>query len=246
MLGVGAHHELEVVCRGNPDPVTGYMMNISVIDKAVRDVALPMIQRVIDETQSPQIVDPGQALARIVPALQPKLGQSVVSVCWRLSPYYWVAMTASNLNRVFISQQFEFAAAHRLHVDSYSDARNREIFGKCNNPNGHGHNYRIEATVSVPLVTDGLMDRMQEHFTLADLEQIVDETIIQRFDHKHLNLDTLEFATLNPSVEHIAKVCHDLLVEPVRSGGGTLARVTIWETQKTRATYPAMTEGLPS
>ena len=74
---------------------------------------------------------------------------------------------------------------------------------------------------------------------IARLETLVRETVVDRFDHTHLNLDTDEFAELNPSVEHIARVCHALLADPVRAAGGCLEQVTVWETEKTSCTYPA-------
>src|SRR6185503_14035284 len=96
---------------------------------------------------------------------------------------------------ISIRQSFEFSAAHRLHVEGLDDATNRRIFGKCNNPTGHGHNYRVDVTVVVALDD-------QARLTLRDLERIVAEQVIDRFDHKHLNRDTAEFASVNPSVEN--------------------------------------------
>lgn len=231
MTGLGAFYELEVSCRGLPDQATGYLLNISAIDQAVRSAAIPIVQRGFTTARQPSLSD---MLSDILKALQSELGAQVSAVTWRLTPYYSLAMHSQATDRVLISQQFEFSATHRLHVDSFSPERNREVFGKCNNPNGHGHNYRIEPAVSVPLDSS-----TRGEFTLQDLERIVDQTIIQRFDHKHLNLDTAEFKNLNPSVENIARVCHDLLREPLEKAGARLARVTVWETEKTRCTYPA-------
>jgi 6-pyruvoyltetrahydropterin/6-carboxytetrahydropterin synthase len=132
-----------------------------------------------------------------------------------------------------LSERFEFAAAHRLHCQQLTDEQNRSIFGKCNSPNGHGHNYRVEVSVRVPI------EQTVPSFTLRHLEEIVATTVIDRFDHKHLNVDTQEFATVNPSVENIAAACHALLVAPIQERGGELVRVTVWETEKTSATYPA-------
>ena len=139
------------------------------------------------------------------------------------------------MDRFSISQQFEFAAAHRLHCADLSEAENRRVFGKCNNPHGHGHNYRLEVAVSVPMPAEG----QWAGFGLPDLERIVGERVVERFDHTHLNLDTPEFARLNPSVENIARVCHDLLADPIAAAGAALDHVTVWETEKTSCTYPA-------
>jgi 6-pyruvoyltetrahydropterin/6-carboxytetrahydropterin synthase len=174
-------------------------------------------------------------LGEVMAALQPILSRPVKSVTWRLTPFYCLTMESAQMERFVIRQQFDFAAAHRLHCPELSDEENRRIFGKCTNPHGHGHNYRLEVSVSQPLPP---ADRPPQ-LPLPELERIVDEQIIQRFDHTHLNLDRSEFAGLNPSVEHIARVCHDLLAQPIAAAGAALEHVTIWETEKTRCTYPA-------
>lgn len=233
MAGLGAFYQLEIRCRGEPDPLTGYLLNISVIDEAVRQHAIPLIQRAAD--QAPHS-DPAALLQSLLSSLQGPLRSSLAAIRWHLSPYYSLAMTTRAPDRVLLSQQFEFSASHRLHVTQFSDQRNREIFGKCNNSNGHGHNYRLEVTVSRAL------DDPQA-IALPALERIVNERIIQRFDHKHLNLDAPEFAQVNPSVENIAKVCFTLLTEPISLAGGLLRRVTVWETEKTSCTYPGDERG---
>jgi len=231
MVGLGAYYELDVVCRGQADVLTGYIMNISAIDRAVREHGLPLIEHAVRSRPQP---DPGHVLAEMAPVLQPVLQGSVHSIRWRLTPYYSVAMSMAAPDQVLISQQFEFSASHRLHVPSLSDRANRETFGKCNNPNSHGHNYRIEPMVAVPLNAPG-----GRQLSLPEIERIVDQTVIQRFDHKHLNLDTKEFAELNPSVENIAKVLFELLGDPISAAGGRLVRIRVWETEKTSCTYPA-------
>jgi 6-pyruvoyltetrahydropterin/6-carboxytetrahydropterin synthase len=156
-------------------------------------------------------------------------------VTWRLTPFFTLTMDTSTLERVEIRQQFEFAASHRLHCDELDEESNRSVFGKCNNAHGHGHNYRLEVAVTVPLPDEG----RRPVFSVIDLERIVDERVVQRFDHTHLNLDVPEFASLNPSVEHIARTCYDLIGNAIQRPGVDLTRVTVWETEKTSATYPA-------
>ncbi|MBL9141526.1 MAG: 6-carboxytetrahydropterin synthase, partial [Phycisphaerae bacterium] len=102
--------------------------------------------------------------------------------------------------------------------------------------NGHGHNYRLEVSVRVPV------HAAKPVLSAAELEQLVGRTVIDRYDHKHLNLDVPEFATAVPSVENIAKACHELLRDPVHQRGAHLASVRVWETDKTSATYPAPAE----
>ncbi len=232
-IDLGAFYELEVSCRGRPDPTTGFVMNISEIDEAVGAHAVARLGEALRQWMAGSRRSAGAVLAEVVRAVQPRLGHAVAWVRLWLSPYHWLLVETSNMDRVLISQQFEFAAAHRLHCPDLSDEENRSLFGKCNNPSGHGHNYKLEAVVSVPLTDDG------GPLGFARIEQLVDKHVIQRFDHKHLNLDTQEFARLIPSVEHIARVCHETLEGPVAEAGGHLERVTVWETDKTACTYPA-------
>lgn len=138
-----------------------------------------------------------------------------------------------------LRQQFDFAAAHRLHVPTLSDEENRRIFGKCNNLRGHGHNYRVEPCVEVSVQQGG-----PPAISLAEFERLTVEHIIARFDHTHLNDDTAEFNTarggMNPSVENIARVCFERLAPAIRAAapGAKLRYVTVWETDKTSSTYP--------
>lgn len=237
MRGLGLFCELVVTLSGVPDRGTGYLVNISQIDRAVRDRVVPMLAQAIAQRETAALAGLlRSSLATLEAALDSATegGRKVNQLRWNLTPYYWLAMTAAAHDRVLMGQSFEFAAAHRLHVDSLSAEANREVFGKCNNPSGHGHNYRVEVTVEIPVDASG-----ESAFTLQRLERIVDETIISRFDHKHLNLDTAEFRSVNPSVENIARICHGLLMEPLRADGAQLRRVTVWETEKTSSSYPA-------
>jgi 6-pyruvoyltetrahydropterin/6-carboxytetrahydropterin synthase len=231
-LDLGAFYELEVACRGRPDPGTGFVNNISEIDEAVEAHALPGLREALCRRPAGPRRSSGAILGGVVEALQPSLGDRVAWVRLWLSPYHWLRVEAASMDRVLISQQFEFAAAHRLHSPRLSAEENRAVFGKCNNPSGHGHNYKLEAVVSVPLSDDG------GALGFAQIQRLVDEHVIRRFDHKHLNLDTEEFARVIPSVEHIARVCHEVLAGPVDEAGGRLERVTVWETDKTACTYP--------
>jgi 6-pyruvoyltetrahydropterin/6-carboxytetrahydropterin synthase len=231
MVGLGRHYEIAVVCEGDADPVTGYFVNIKEIDQAVRSAALPAIEHACRENPDSEA---GVVLAGLMGGLSAALGGRVRSARWWLSPYYSVEVEMAALQKAVLRQQFEFAAAHRLHVPSLSDAENREVFGKCNNPTGHGHNYRVEPAVEVDLGA-------ARPFTLVDLERATQDTIIRRLDHTHLNKDTIEFrdgSGLNPSVENIAKVCFELLAPAITARGARLRGVTVWETDKTSCTYP--------
>ncbi len=115
--------------------------------------------------------------------------------------------------KVTVCREAHFNAAHRLHNPEWSDARNQSVFGKCNNPNYHGHNYDLIVKVSGPVdpETGYVVD-------MKWLSDIVEEEIEQRFDHKNLNLDTQEFKHLNPTAENIVVVCWQLLRKRIDSG----------------------------
>lgn len=229
---------VEVAVTGQPDPVTGYLVDITAIDREVRRLVLDRLAPIIGPGLPPP--PPARLLRWLAADLPAALGLTggarLAFVRILLHPYLSLTMHLSRPDRVTLRQSFEFAASHRLHCSEYDEATNRALFGKCNNPNGHGHNYRVEVAVETRLDSspEGL-DRPT--LRLPQLESIVRREVIDRFDHRHLNSDTVEFATLNPSVENIAKTCHDVLVAPLAAAGGTLQDVTVWETEKTACTY---------
>ncbi|MCG9128969.1 6-carboxytetrahydropterin synthase [Candidatus Poribacteria bacterium] len=107
---------------------------------------------------------------------------------------------------VYLTKVYEFSAAHRLHSHYLSDDENKEIFGKCNNPAGHGHNYVLEIMIK------GEVDEKTGLVVgLGLIDRVVEEQITTRFDYKHLNIDTVEFQKLNPTSENFVKVLWDVL-----------------------------------
>lgn len=131
-----------------------------------------------------------------------------------------------------IFRKEHFNAAHRLHNPHWSDERNREVFGKCNNPHYHGHNYEIvvKVTGDIDPETGYVMDTKV-------LKDIIREQITNRFDHQNLNLDVPEFARLNPTAEHIARVCWDK-IRPFINPECSLT-IYIYETERNYVVYPA-------
>lgn len=237
MRGLGRYYELTAIVRGMPHPETGYIVGIQDIDAPVRSAVLPAIDRACLYTPTRE---PAAMMAELWDLASASLPQPLERLIWALSPAYKVEMSVNDREegRVLIRQRFDFAAAHRLHSPALSEAENRDVFGKCNNPSGHGHNYQIEPVVAIPA------DKA-DAFSLAELERIVEEAVIEPFDHKHLNTDTPDFdqsrGGVIPSVERIAMVCHRRLEEPVRrlAEGARLVAVTVWETDRTSCTYPA-------
>jgi 6-pyruvoyltetrahydropterin/6-carboxytetrahydropterin synthase len=134
------------------------------------------------------------------------------------------------MKKVTVSRKAHFNAAHRLHNPAWTDEKNREIFGKCNRSNYHGHNYDLIVKVTGAIDADtGYVVDMK---WLADL---IDEVIVERFDHQNLNLDTVEFESLNPTAENIAVVVWDLL-RPHISLDKTL-KVELYETERNFVEY---------
>lgn len=236
MRGLGRHYELRITCTGQIDPTSTYLIDIKEIDRAVHAAAIPILEDICRR-------NPGAEPADVVPALLAPLTTSLPSLQslrFFPSPYHSVEMTAAAPDTVLLRQKFDFSASHRLHIPALSAEENRTLFGKCNNPSGHGHNYQIEPCIAATLIGSG-----RDSVSLAQFERLVDQTIIQRFDHKYLNVDTEEFRVesggLNPSVENIARVCYDLLRAAIAREfpSASLRSVTVWETDRTSATYPA-------
>ena len=113
-----------------------------------------------------------------------------------------------NAGSVYLTRRYRFSATHRLYSDALSDAANREIYGKCANDNGHGHNYRVFITMAGPIdpVTGMCCD-------LDALDALVRERVIDRYDHRHLNLDVEDYVDLVPTGENIVKRIWDLLAD---------------------------------
>ncbi len=235
MHGFGRYYEFMVTCRGEPNEQTGYFINIKLIDEAVRGRVIPYASQVMRGGGETSRAGIGTFLREVILRLNSELDGMVSGVVLRLTPFYHIGMEVENMNQCILRKQFAFSASHRLHCPELSEEENRSIFGKCNNPNGHGHNYRIEVAAAVD-VDDEV--KSGQPFSARFIEEIVKETVVDRFDHKNLNADCAEFAKLNPSVENIARICYELLREPIRNTGVELREVCVWETEKTSCTYP--------
>lgn len=134
--------------------------------------------------------------------------------------------------KVSVFRHEHFNAAHRLYNPEWTNERNDAVFGKCNNPSFHGHNY--ELVVKITGVPDKDTGYVMDLKVLSDL---IKREILERFDHKNLNLDTVEFKHLNPTAEHIAIVIHDLL-RPHIDAGKEL-QIRLYETPRNFVEYPA-------
>jgi len=130
---------------------------------------------------------------------------------------------------VYLTRRYRFSAGHRLHNDAFSAEENRRIYGKCNNPNGHGHNYLLEVTVAGKIdPATGMV------FDLGALDGIVAGRVLEKLDHKNLNLDMENFRTQVPTTENLCVEIYKLLRNPIEGAGADrglqLERVRLEET----------------
>jgi 6-pyruvoyltetrahydropterin/6-carboxytetrahydropterin synthase len=134
--------------------------------------------------------------------------------------------------KVKVSRKEHFNAAHRLFRADWSDDENQKIFGKCSNPNYHGHNYELIVSVTGEPRTDtGYV------FDLKVLSDLIKENILNKFDHKNLNLDSEYFKELNPTAENICVVIWRILRQKIDSK--LELKITLYETERNFVEYPA-------
>ena len=133
--------------------------------------------------------------------------------------------------KVAVFRREHFNAAHRLYNSGWTDEKNTSVFGKCSLPNYHGHNYDLEIKVTgeVDEKTGFVMD-------MKKLSDLVKEKVIEKFDHKNLNLDTEEFKNLNPTAENIAIVIYNLLRTSVDQNLDL--HIRLYETPRNFVEYP--------
>ena len=134
--------------------------------------------------------------------------------------------------KVAVFRKEHFNAAHRLYNPEWSDERNNEIFGKCNNPNWHGHNYELE----VKLIGETDPDTGYV-YDMKKLSDIIKSEVLNKFDHKNLNKDVEEFHQLNPTAENIAKVIFQLLRKKIEDH--LELKIRLYETERNYVEYPA-------
>ena len=123
---------------------------------------------------------------------------------------------------VYLTRKIEFSASHRYHNPNFSDEENRRIFGKCNYPNGHGHNYVLEVTVGGE--TDPATGMVLD---LKELKELMEREVMERMDHRSLNHEVPELAGRIPTCENVAAVIWTLLAPKIRRG--KLTRGRLWE-----------------
>ena len=135
------------------------------------------------------------------------------------------------MNKVSVYRREHFNAAHRLHNPAWDEQKNNTVFGKCNNPNFHGHNYELDIKITgVPATDTGFV------IDLKYLSDLVKEVVLEKLDHKNLNIDVPQFAHLNPTAENIAIVIYDMLRN--RIDQQLDLQIRLYETPRNYVEYP--------
>ena len=133
--------------------------------------------------------------------------------------------------KVAVFRREHFNAAHRLHNPEWDDSKNERVFGKCNNPNYHGHNYELIVRLA------GEVDEQTGYvFDMKELSDLIKKHVTNVFDHKNLNLDVKHFRDLNPTAENIAVVIYNLLRDQIDSKIDL--KITLYETPRNYVEYP--------
>ena len=134
--------------------------------------------------------------------------------------------------RISVFRKEHFNAAHRLYNPEWDDAMNQKVFGKCNNPNYHGHNYEL-----IVKLTGEIDPKTGYVYDMKVLSDLIKEKILRKFDHKNLNLDTEEFRNLNPTAENIAVVIFNILRKELDAALDL--KITLYETERNFVEYPS-------
>ncbi len=230
--GHGHNYTLYVSVAGPVDPVTGMVINITDLKRIVGGVLEEFDHRHLN-LDTPYFRERIPTTENIVQVLWGLIAPQLPSGVrlHRLRLYETDDLYADYTGGyVTFSRRYEFSAAHRLHAPALSDEANRAVYGKCNNPNGHGHNYRLEVSLLGPVdpVTGMLID-------LVQMDQQVG-AVLDTFDHKHLDHQVPEFTTQPSTAENIVVVLWQRLQSIF---GAQLHHLRLWETPNNVFDYPA-------
>jgi 6-pyruvoyltetrahydropterin/6-carboxytetrahydropterin synthase len=201
----GHNYVLEVTVSGTIDERHGMVVNIKDIDTVIRDA---VVSRFDQRSLNDEVAEfagrstSTESITQVIHGiLHKQLPCAVRLRNVRIYETPLIFVDVGNTHTVKLTRVYEFSAAHRLDVPAMNEEQNLQLFGKCNNPAGHGHNYILEVTVAgePDPVTGMLAD-------LAAIDATVNSEVVNRYDHKHLNIDIPEFRDLNPTTEVLTKM----------------------------------------
>ncbi len=223
----GHNYVLWVSASGEVDDENGMVVNIKWIDDLLQSTVVDAFDQksINDEVSEFTGVPCLENLLRYFAELLEELPGRVELVGLKLeeSPILFAEWTRER-DMVTVTRIYEFAAAHRLAVATLSEEENWRLFGKCHNPNGHGHNYVLEVTVSgqPDPVTGFIVD-------LDEVDKVVEREVLDRYDHKNLDQDIPELEGKNTTSETVAQAIFDRLKDKVP---GVLERIRLYETAR--------------
>ena len=238
--GHGHNYDVEVSVAGDVNPKTGMVVNIVDVDRVLKTQVVGTLDGKFLNFDVDYFGSHSPTLENISQycwdCIEPRLPVEAILTSIRIweMPTLWATRCRGGGDmEVSITRAYDFAASHKLHSNHLSDEENQALFGKCNNPNGHGHNYGVEVTiVGDPDERSGML------FSIEDLDRVVDEEVLQAFDHKHLNLDTPEFADVNPTSEMLTVVIWNKLAGRLPTTGSVrLSSVVVRETARNSFEY---------
>ena len=215
------------------DADTGFVVNVSRIDQAVRSRVIPLFDEAIR-----QAAREGRGLSLNELCVLLRLAWEQVRqvfstmrlerLALELNPYRMIQLNAEDSEMLCFSEKFEFAAMHRLSNASYGAVKNVEFFGKCANPAGHGHNYVLDVMVEKKA-------EQEPDEWISRFEQVVEEAFLSMVDHKNLNVDVPGLEKVNPTVENLASFAWSKLIG--KFSDCRLVKITIWENDRTYCVY---------
>ncbi|MHC5157005.1 MAG: 6-pyruvoyl trahydropterin synthase family protein [Planctomycetota bacterium] len=231
--GLGLYLALWVDLKSRLNPDTGFVVNVSEIDKIVHQTAIPIFIQMISSAFTAQQTVSLSGLASILKRCWKEIQtgfrtNELTRLRLELSPFQAISIEAEDAGMFTFGEKFEFAAMHRLWNEKFDAAKNTELFGKCANPAGHGHNYILEVQVQCE---PHLLDAGWK----VDYQKVIKEEFLDSVDHKNLNEDVPEFRTLNPTVENLSFLAWQKLAGKLKNA--KLFKVTVWENDRTYCSY---------
>ncbi len=226
----GHNYVLWATVSGSIDPRTGMIVNIKRIDDTLRErIVLPFDQRSLND-EVPEFESMPPSLENILGVVADRLRDlphDVTLTHLRLEEterlYAELDLTLTPMQTT-LTRTYEFAASHRLHAEQLTSAENLELYGKCNNEMGHGHNYVLEVTIGGDIDAEtGMLAPLDQ------LDAVVNEQVVDRYDHKNLNADVPEFADAITTSEVVVQTIWNRLEKVVPA---QLVRVRLFETAR--------------
>jgi 6-pyruvoyltetrahydropterin/6-carboxytetrahydropterin synthase len=225
--------DLEATIEGEVDAASGMVVNLAEMKRELRERVVASLGGLVLDGRGgrPACGTPEELAREIWRRLGGALaGKRLVRV--RLAGRPSPIVDCRGEGDMDVTRVYEFSASHRLHSPRLPDEANREIFGKCNNPAGHGHNYVLEVTVRGAPGVDG------EVLPGAELDRIVEREVIGRWDHRNLNVDLAEFRAVNPTAEEIARTAWRRIAAAMPAEGpARLHRIKLRETERNHVEY---------